>query len=88
MYDFKWQDNGKIKLCIGLGTRPEIIRLAAVIKRCREYFDCCVIYYNQNWDKQLSTVFWEDFELTNNAGVRVQHVQPQRDQLIQPLLRS
>lgn len=68
MYDFKWQDNGKIKICIGLGTRPEIIRLAAVIKRCREYFDCCVVYYNQNWDKQLSTVFWEDFELTNNAG--------------------
>ena len=68
MYDFKWQNNGKIKICIGLGTRPEIIRLAAVIKRCREYFDCCVIYYNQNWDKQLSTVFWEDFELKNNMG--------------------
>lgn len=65
MYDFKWQNNGKIKICIGLGTRPEIIRLAAVIKRCREYFDTCVIYYNQNWDKQLSTVFWEDFELKN-----------------------
>ena len=68
MYDFKWKNNDKIKICIGLGTRPEIIRLAAVIKRCREYFDCCVIYYNQNWDKQLSTVFWEDFELKNNAG--------------------
>lgn len=68
MYDFKWQNNGKIKICIGLGTRPEIIRLAAVIKRCREYLDCCVIYYNQNWDKQLSTVFWEDFELKNNVG--------------------
>ena len=67
-YDFKWQNNGKIKLCIGLGTRPEIIRLAAVIKRCREYFDTCVIYYNQNWDKNLSTVFWEDFELKNNKG--------------------
>lgn len=53
---------------IGLGTRPEIIRLAAVIKRCREYFDTCVIYYNQNWDKNLSTVFWEDFELKNNEG--------------------
>ena len=66
--NFKWQNNGKIKLCIGLGTRPEIIRLAAVIKRCREYFDTCVIYYNQNWDKNLSTVFWEDFELKNNKG--------------------
>ena len=66
MYDFNWKENGKIKICIGLGTRPEIIRLAAVIKRCREYFDTCVIYYNQNWDKQLSTVFWEDFELLNS----------------------
>ena len=65
---FNWQNNGKIKICIGLGTRPEIIRLAAVIKRCREYFDTCVIYYNQNWDKQLSTVFWEDFELLNSKG--------------------
>ncbi len=65
---FTWKENGKIKICIGLGTRPEIIRLAAVIKRCRDYFDTCVIYYNQNWDKQLSTVFWEDFELTNNEG--------------------
>jgi len=65
---FNWQKNEKIKICIGLGTRPEIIRLAAVIKRCREYFDTCVIYYNQNWDKQLSTVFWEDFELKNNVG--------------------
>lgn len=67
-HNFKWQENGKLKLCIGLGTRPEIIRLAAVIKRCREYFDLCVIYYNQNWDKNLSTVFWEDFELKNSEG--------------------
>lgn len=67
-YNFKWKNNGKTKLCIGLGTRPEIIRLAAVIKRCREYFDTCVMYYNQNWDKNLSTVFWEDFELENNEG--------------------
>ena len=67
-HNFKWKDNGKTKLCIGLGTRPEIIRLAAVIRRCREYFDTCVIYYNQNWDKNLSTVFWEDFELKNNEG--------------------
>ena len=37
--DFQWQNNGKIKICIGLGTRPEIIRLAAVIRRCRAYFD-------------------------------------------------
>lgn len=65
---FKWKDDGRLKLCIGLGTRPEIIRLAAIIKRCREYFDLCVIYYNQNWDRNLSTVFWEDFKLKNSKG--------------------
>lgn len=67
-YKFEWKNDGRLKLCIGLGTRPEIIRLAAVIKKCREYFDTCVIYYNQNWDKNLSTVFWEDFELKNANG--------------------
>ena len=66
--DFQWQNNGKLKLMIGCGTRPEIIRLAAVIKRSKEYFDTCIVYYNQNWDKNLSTVFWEDFELKNNKG--------------------
>lgn len=67
-HKFEWKNDGRLKLCIGLGTRPEIIRLAAVIKKCREYFDTCVIYYNQNWDKNLSTVFWEDFELKNSNG--------------------
>ncbi len=67
-HNFMWQNNGRTKLCIGLGTRPEIIRLSAVIKRCRDYFDTCVIYYNQNYDKNLSTVFWQDFELRNYKG--------------------
>ncbi len=67
-YDFKWKNNALLKCMIICGTRPEIIRLAAVIKRCREYFDTCVVYTNQNWDRNLSTVFWEDFELRNEAG--------------------
>ena len=67
-HNFKWKNDGRTKIMIGCGTRPEIIRLAAVIKRCREYFDCCVVYYNQNWDRNLSTVFWEDFELKNTFG--------------------
>ena len=67
-HNFKWKNNGRTKVMIGCGTRPEIIRLAAVIKRCRDYFDCCVVYYNQNWDRNLSTVFWEDFELRNTFG--------------------
>ena len=60
---FNWKDNGKTKLLIICGTRPEIIRLAAVMKRSREYLDTCICYTNQNYDKQLSTVFWEDFDL-------------------------
>ena len=60
---FNWKENGKTKLLIICGTRPEIIRLAAVMKRSREYLDTCICYTNQNYDKNLSTVFWEDFEL-------------------------
>ena len=67
-HNFKWKNDGRTKVMIVCGTRPEIIRLAAVIKRCREYFDCCVVYYNQNWDRNLSTVFWENFELKNTFG--------------------
>ena len=63
MSDFKWKENGAIKLLIIVGTRPEIIRLAATIKRCREYFDCCVAHTGQNYDKNLNDIFWADFEL-------------------------
>ena len=62
-FDFNWKDNGNIKLLIIVGTRPEIIRLAATIKRCREYFDCCVAHTGQNYDKNLNDVFWSDFGL-------------------------
>ena len=67
-HNFTWKNDGRLKIMIVCGTRPEIIRLSAVIKRCREYFDTCVVYTNQNWDKNLSTVFWEDFELKNEVG--------------------
>ena len=63
MSDFKWKNNKQIKLLIICGTRPEIIRLSAVMKRSKEYLDTCICYTNQNYDKQLSTVFWEDFDL-------------------------
>lgn len=62
-YKFTWKNNGSIKLMIICGTRPEIIRLAAVMKRCRKYFDTCIVYTNQNWDRNLSTVFWQDLDL-------------------------
>lgn len=59
----EWQNNGKIKLLIIVGTRPEIIRLAATIKRCRAFFDCIVAHTGQNYDKTLNDVFWKDFDL-------------------------
>ncbi len=65
MSDFKveFKENGKIKLLIIVGTRPEIIRLASVIRMCREYFDTIVAHTGQNWDKNLNDVFWSDFDL-------------------------
>lgn len=63
MFNFKWKNNGAIKLLIIVGTRPEIIRLAATIKRCKEYFDCCVAHTGQNYDKNLNDIFWSDFDL-------------------------
>lgn len=63
MYNFNWKETGAIKLLIIVGTRPEIIRLAATIKRCREYFDCCVAHTGQNYDKNLNDIFWSDFDL-------------------------
>lgn len=57
------ENDGSIKLLIIVGTRPEIIRLAATIKRCREYFDCCVAHTGQNYDKNLNDIFWSDFDL-------------------------
>lgn len=62
-YDVKFTDNGKVKLLIIVGTRPEIIRLAATIKKCRDYFDCLVAHTGQNWDKNLNDIFWSDFDL-------------------------
>ena len=58
-----WKDNGKLKLLIIVGTRPEIIRLAAVIKKCRRYFDTILAHTGQNYDYTLNGVFFRDLEL-------------------------
>lgn len=58
-----WKENGKIKLLIVVGTRPEIIRLAAVIKKCRKYFDTILVHTGQNYDYTLNGIFFEDLEL-------------------------
>ena len=63
MYDCKWKENGKLKLLIIVGTRPEIIRLAAVIKKCRTYFDTILAHTGQNYDYNLNGVFFHDLEL-------------------------
>ena len=61
--DIKFADNGKLKLLIIVGTRPEIIRLAAVINKCRKYFDCILAHTGQNYDYNLNGVFFRDLEL-------------------------
>ncbi|MGI6313919.1 MAG: non-hydrolyzing UDP-N-acetylglucosamine 2-epimerase [Candidatus Cryptobacteroides sp.] len=61
--DIKWQNNGKLKLLIIVGTRPEIIRLAAVIKACRKYFDCILAHTGQNYDYTLNGIFFKDLKL-------------------------
>ena len=58
-----FQNNGKIKLLIIVGTRPEIIRLSAVIKKCRKYFDTVLAHTGQNYDYNLNGVFFRDLEL-------------------------
>lgn len=52
-----WQENRKLKLLIIVGTRPEIIRLAAVIKKCRKYFDTILAHTGQNYDYNLNGIF-------------------------------
>ena len=58
-----FKNNGKLKLLIIVGTRPEIIRLAAVIKKCRQYFDTILAHTGQNYDYNLNGVFFHDLEL-------------------------
>ena len=59
----QFKNNGKLKLLIIVGTRPEIIRLAAVINKCREYFDCLLAHTGQNYDYNLNGVFFKDLKL-------------------------
>ncbi len=61
----KFKNNGKLKLLIVVGTRPEIIRLAAVINKCRQYFDCILAHTGQNYDYNLNGVFFKDLKLAD-----------------------
>ncbi len=63
--DISFRDNGKLKLLIIVGTRPEIIRLAEVIKKCRRYFDCLLAHTGQNYDYNLNGIFFRDLGLAD-----------------------
>ena len=63
--DIHFKENGKLKLLIIVGTRPEIIRLSAVIEKCRKYFDCILAHTGQNYDYNLNGVFFHDLKLEN-----------------------
>lgn len=63
--DIKFKDDGRLKLLIIVGTRPEIIRLAAVITKCRNYFDCILAHTGQNYDYNLNGVFFKDLKLAD-----------------------
>ena len=61
--DASFQNNGRLKLLIIVGTRPEIIRLSEVIKKCRRYFDCILAHTGLNYDYSLNGVFFRDLGL-------------------------
>lgn len=61
--NIKWRENRKLKLLIIVGTRPEIIRLSAVINKCRKYFDCILAHTGQNYDYNLNGIFFHDLKL-------------------------
>lgn len=61
--DVHFQNNGKLKLLIIVGTRPEIIRLSVIVEKCRRYFDCILVHTGQNYDYNLNGVFFKDLKL-------------------------
>lgn len=63
--DIQFKNDGRLKLLIIVGTRPEIIRLAAVINKCRKYFDCILAHTGQNYDYNLNGVFFKDLKLAD-----------------------
>lgn len=63
--DVHFKNDGRIKLLILVGTRPEVIRLSAVIKKCRKYFDVLLAHTGQNYDYNLNGVFFKDLKLDN-----------------------
>lgn len=63
MYNVRFKEDGRLKLLIIVGTRPEIIRLSAVISKCRKYFDCILAHTGQNYDYNLNGIFFKDLNI-------------------------
>ena len=63
--DVSFRNDGKLKVLIIVGTRPEIIRLSAIINKCRDYFDCILAHTGQNYDYNLNEIFFKDLKLKN-----------------------
>ena len=63
--DIAFEDDGRLKLLIIVGTRPEVIRLSEVIKKCRRHFDCLLAHTGQNYDYTLNGIFFRDLELAD-----------------------
>ena len=63
--DIRFEDDGRLKLLIIVGTRPEVIRLSEVIKKCRRHFDCLLAHTGQNYDYNLNGVFFHDLQLAD-----------------------
>ncbi len=61
--DIAFKDDGRLKLLIIVGTRPEVIRLSEVIKKCRRHFDCLLAHTGQNYDYTLNGIFFRDLSL-------------------------
>ncbi len=63
-----FKDNGKLKILIIVGPRPEIIRLSSVIQKCRTYFDCILAHTGQNYDYNLNGIFFHDLKIIFTSG--------------------
>ena len=63
--DVSFKDDGRLKLLIIVGTRPEIIRLSAVIRKCRRYFDCVLAHTGQNYDYNLNGIFFKNLRVAD-----------------------
>ena len=63
MFNVRFKEDGRLKLLIIVGTRPEIIRLSAVISKCRKYFDCILAHTGQNYDYNLNGIFFKDLNI-------------------------